>query len=722
MIGRPESTSDGYLPARMLNEFTYCPRLFYYEHVQGLFVHNRETIEGALGHSRVDQRQDDWPPPEQLAEAGQTVRARSVMLASDRYRVIAKLDVLESDGAQVTPVDYKRGRPCVAADGSLEAWDADRIQLAVQALILIDQGYDCREAIVYYAATRQRVRIAIDDSLLRRTEEVIRQAEAVAASDRIPPPLVDSPKCPRCSLVGICLPDETNWLQDSSPVPSASRTQPAAGDNQADAPGPESCSPSAPHVQRTLFELDAPDARANAPSVSARATAPSASARRTQRTLFDREARGQATAAGSPTARPIPEPGADGSSTAGSEPVWRAPDGAGAMLAADVSRPSFREVRRLVPARDDLRPLYLNTPGLYVGKSGQVLEVRDKRATVQTVRLNEICQLNLMGNIQLTTQAIQALCQAEIPIAYFSMGGWFYGVTQGLGVKNIFLRREQFRLADTPSFCLRLARALIAGKIRNQRTMLQRNHVEPPASALIQMKCMQNDAERAETFDVLLGLEGNAARVYFSHFAGMLKVGGERDGSNPTDLPPEAGAASSPEGLSSASASPDAGASSVPSFTFDFAGRNRRPPRDPVNALLSLAYSVLAKDLTITAQTVGFDPYLGYFHQPRFGRASLALDLMEPFRPLIADSAVLSAINTRMVTPRDFIRASNAVALTAEGRKKFFHAYEQRMDTLVTHPLFGYRVNYRRLLEIQTRLLARVLTRELANYPVFTTR
>ena len=122
-------------------------------------------------------------------------------------------------------------------------------------------------------------------------------------------------------------------------------------------------------------------------------------------------------------------------------------------------------------------------------------------------------------------------------------------------------------------------------------------------------------------------------------------------------------------------------------FSFDFAGRNRRPPRDPVNALLSLAYSLLAKDLTIVTQTVGFDPYLGYFHQPRFGRASLALDLMEPFRPLIADSAVLSAINTRMVTPDDFVRAGDAVALTADGRKKFFQAYEQRMDTLVTHPL-----------------------------------
>jgi CRISP-associated protein Cas1 len=119
---------------------------------------------------------------------------------------------------------------------------------------------------------------------------------------------------------------------------------------------------------------------------------------------------------------------------------------------------------------------------------------------------------------------------------------------------------------------------------------------------------------------------------------------------------------------------------------------------------------------------VGFDPYVGFYHQPRFGRPALALDLMEPFRALIVDSAVLTAVNTGMVTARDFVRAGGAVALTAGGRKAFFRAYEMRMDTLVTHPLFEYRVSYRRLLEIQARLLARVLDGEIGEYPVFTTR
>jgi CRISPR-associated protein Cas1 len=157
-------------------------------------------------------------------------------------------------------------------------------------------------------------------------------------------------------------------------------------------------------------------------------------------------------------------------------------------------------------------------------------------------------------------------------------------------------------------------------------------------------------------------------------------------------------------------------------FRFDFSGRNRRPPRDAVNALLSLAYSLLVKDFTIACYAVGFDPYMGFYHQPRFGRPALALDLMEPFRALIADSAVLTAINTRMVTPQDFVQGGPAVALTPGGRKSFFRAYELRMDTLVTHPLFEYRVSYRRLLEIQARLLARVLEGEIGEYPVFITR
>ena len=353
-------------------------------------------------------------------------------------------------------------------------------------------------------------------------------------------------------------------------------------------------------------------------------------------------------------------------------------------------KPVAREVRPLMTPRSEQKPLYLNTQGMRVGKSGEVLQVREKESLVQEVRIGEICQVNLMGNVQVTTQAMQTLLERDVPVCYFSQGGWFYGQASGMNTKNIFLRQKQFRLADNESFALSLARQLVAGKIRNQRTMLQRNHVEPRPGDLFEMKQMADRAERAQALDELLGIEGNAARVYFGAFNGLVK--GDEEGGG------------------------------AEGFGFEFDGRNRRPPKDPVNALLSLAYSLLARDLTIACYAVGFDPLMGYYHQPRFGRPALALDLMEPFRPLIADSAVLSAINTRMVGLADFVHAGGGVALTASGRKAFMRAYELRMDMLVTHPLFGYRVSYRRMLEIQARLLARVMEGEIRDYPVFVTR
>jgi CRISPR-associated protein Cas1 len=641
-----------YLPARMLNEFVYCPRLFFYEWVEGIFVQSRDTVEGKLRHEKLERKDDALLTAAEAEATGDHIHSRSVTLASETHKLIAKMDLIEGDGGVVTPVDYKHGAPREnERDGTLEAWDTDRVQLCVQALILRDNGYRCDEGVIYYVATKQRVRVAIDDELVRFTLDALGRARATAEAGKTPPPLVDSPKCPRCSLVGICLPDETQvCLQITKGVES--------------------------FRQLALFDsLDHHRVESRIPDIST------------------------------------------------------------------------VEVRRLVPARDDLRPLFLNSQGLRVGKSGEVLQVHEKNKLVQEVRLGEISQLNLFGNIQLTTQAIQSLCAGEIPIAYFSQGGWFYGVTHGLGVKNIYLRREQFRVAEIPSVCLDLSRALVAGKIRNQRTMLQRNHIEPPAAALNHLKCMIDDAERAESMDELLGIEGNAARVYFEHFAGLIKVDTDEGGNaRPQSNGRQAATNGDPSDDRSDGAQPDAAQPSSDSvqvvtvatantntrtkhaaarqmrFTFDFVHRNRRPPRDAINALLSLAYSILAKDLTIVCHAVGFDPYLGFYHQPRFGRPALALDLMEPFRPLIADSAVINAVNTRMITPKDFIQVGPSVALKPDGRKAFFRAYEQRMDTLVTHPLFGYRVNYRRVLEIQARLLARVLTGELSQYPVFVTR
>lgn len=571
-------TLPDYLPARMLNEFVYCPRLFFYEWVDGVFAHNADTVSGSLRHEKIERTADALPPADELGD--DKIHSRSVTLASERHRVIATLDLVEGQDGTVSPVDYKVGSPR-KTDAAPEAWPADRVQVCLQAIILRERGYRCDTAVLYYHATRQRVRVGIDEQAIAETLAALDEARRVAATGRIPPPLVDSPKCPRCSLVGICLPDETRALG-----------------------------------------------------------------------------------------------------------VRTSTDGQLALFAEDAVLEAG-EPRRLVPARDDLRPLYVIGQGLSVGKSGQVLQVKDVREgkrIVQEARLNDVSQVNLFGNVQLSTQALQGLCEAERPIAYFSQGGWFYGLTQGLGLKNVFLRRAQFEHAADDAFAVVVARALVASKIRNQRTLLQRNHEEPPGQTLDRLRRLSLQAERCWDIESLRGIEGTAARLYFEAFPGMLKLDDDER------------------------------------VAFSFEHRNRRPPRDPVNALLSLAYSLLAKDLTIVCAAIGFDPFIGYYHQPRFGRPALALDLMEPFRPLISDSVVLTALNTRMVTSADFVTAANSSALTSKGRKGLMRAYEQRMDQLVTHPQFGYRVSYRRVLEIQARLLGRLLTGEIQTYSGFETR
>jgi CRISPR-associated protein Cas1 len=278
-------------------------------------------------------------------------------------------------------------------------------------------------------------------------------------------------------------------------------------------------------------------------------------------------------------------------------------------------------------------------------------------------------------------------------------------------MKNVFTRIEQFRAAEDGRRCLALARRFVHGKIRNQRTLLMRLHVEPPAPVLLRLKQAAQDVLAARSLDELLGMEGAAAALYLQHFSGMIKVGSGTDDDD--ELP----------GLETGNDEEEKPVEPAPpAFTFDFTKRKRRPPTDPVNALLSLAYSLLAKDCTVTAHAVGFDPYVGFYHQPRFGRPALALDLMEEFRPLIAESTVLTALNNRMITLEHFVRAGDAVNLTAAGRKVFFQVYEQRMISLITHPVFDYKVSYRRVLELQARILARHLTGEISEYVPMVTR
>ena len=565
------------LPARMLNEFTYCPRLFYLEYVQREWAHSADTLDGRFVHRRVDREEGRVPSAEDLS--GQVrLHSRSVLVGSDALGATARIDLIETDEGRVIPVDYKRGKPPDVREG---AWEPARVQLCLQGLLLRENGYECDEGALYFAEAQERVRVPFDEELVGRTLALLTEARRVAQSGEIPPPLVNSPKCPRCSLVGICLPDETNILRVS-----------------AEAPG----------------------------------------------------------VAGQPA---------------------HAESGERAAVAA----------RRLIPARDDQLAVYVQGQGFSVGLKGETLEIRDRGKAVNEARLLDTSQLNLFGNVQLSAQALRELAAREIPVLHLSYGGWLAAVTTPPPHKNIELRRRQFAAAADPAVCLRLARSFVSGKIRNSRTLLRRNARQLPDGLLYRLAFWRKRAERENSLESLLGVEGTAARDYFSNFALMFKNG---EGARP--------------------------------IAFDFSTRNRRPPRDPVNALLSFLYSMLAKEMLVALIGVGFDPYQGFYHQPRYGRPALALDLMEEFRPLVADSVVIGLVNNGEVRQSDFIERAGSVALTDGGRRRVLEAFERRLDTLVTHPRFGYQISYRRIFEVQARLLARFLSGEISDYPAFCTR
>lgn len=545
------------IPARMVNEFVYCPRLAYLMWTQSEWSDSADTVDGRRVHARADRPGPPLPSPDTIADAEPTPATRAVTLSSATLGVIARIDIAEAEDGCVTPVDYKRGkRPHIAAG----AYEPERIQVCLQALLLEEHGYRVTEGAIWYAESRERVRLALDDALRTAARTAVHELRLLVAQGRIPPPLTDSPKCPRCALVAICLPDEVAALRGSPLAP-----------------------------------------------------------------------------------RPI-----------------------------------------AVPA-DEALPLVVQSQRARISKEGETLKISDEEQGDTTVRLIDVSDLVLFGNAHITTPALATLLERDIPVTFLSHGGWFRGIAHGLGHRNVELRTAQYRQSFDDAFCLRFARDLVAAKIANQRTILRRNGRDDPdrALALDRLSAARKTSGRAASLGELLGFEGDAAGVYFRAFARLLS-------------PPKAEADAMP-------------------FRFD--ARNRRPPMDPVNAMLSLAYAMLARHFTVALASVGLDAYRGFYHAPRYGRPALALDMMEPFRPIIADSVVLSVVNTGEIGPGDFVVATTGTALTTSGRRRFVEAFERRLSQETTHPLFGYRVSMRRLLLVQGRLLSRYLLGELPTFP-----
>ena len=512
----PSDIATPLVPARMVNEWVYCPRLAYLEWVEGEWAESADTAQGKRVHARVDQSGGRLPAPEELG--AEVVRVRSVTLSSERLGVIAKMDVVDVRDGLVMPVDFKKGkRPHVA----FGAYNPERVQICVQAMILEDNGYRVEQGAIWYAGSRERVRIALDDALRARTLEAIEGLRAAAEARRRPPPLEDSPKCPRCSLAGICLPDETNLFKTGHPP------------------------------------------------------------------------------------------------------------------------------RPLNPSDDPALPLYVQTPGARLRKSGGRLIVESDDDIVE-VPMIDVSQVALFGPVSVTTPALHALMRAEIPVSWFSTGGWFLGHTIGTGNGNVAVREAQYQAAFSQRRCLEFARALVVAKVRNSRTMLRRNWrsergTEGKTEALAGLKRIARRAPHAADVQQLLGLEGEAAAIYFGSFNQMLACGDAN-------------------GLGG----------------FSFATRGRRPPPDPVNAMLSLAYALLTRAMTVTISSTGLDPYMGLYHRPRHGRPALALDLMEPFRAIVADSTTIQVVNNGEIKPSDFVFNGPACSLNPRGRKTLIAAFERR--------------------------------------------
>ena len=368
------------------------------------------------------------------------------------------------------------------------------------------------------------------------------------------------------------------------------------------------------------------------------------------------------------------------------------PDETNALLhsPADPTAPitvDGKPTRRLYPVRDDATPFYVQEQGAYVGVSKQRIIVKKSGEELASVKLSDMSQLVLLGNIQVSTQAIHILFESAIPVVYLSTSHWFYGISHGIHLRNAYDRAAQFRVAGEPDRCLVFAKQVVMDKAENQRTLLRRNAPADQATerAVADIDDLIHRVPNVDSIERLLGMEGAIAAAYFGRFSTLLK---------PRDFDAQ----------------------------WDFNGRNRRPPRDPVNAMLSFGYAMLAKECSTALLAEGLDPWWGLYHQPRHGRPALALDIMEPFRPAIVDSAVISAINTGMVTQSSFDSSPSGCLLKPDGRKAFIRAYDARLDQLITHPIFDYRCSWRVVIRLQARLLSRWFRGEIPAYTSVVTR
>ena len=336
-----------------------------------------------------------------------------------------------------------------------------------------------------------------------------------------------------------------------------------------------------------------------------------------------------------------------------------------------------------------LNTLYVTSPDRYLSLDGENVVVNCEQEVVGRVPLHNLERIMSFGYTG-ASPALMGKCAEEgIELVFMKPTGQFLARVEGKINGNVLLRREQYRIADDSEKSLAIARVMIAGKIFNSRQSVERTirdyslriDTEKFRSKSGFLNTSVENALNAKNADELRGIEGEAATVYFSVFNDMILQQKE---------------------------------------DFVFNGRNKRPPRDNVNAMLSFAYSLATGMCCSGLESVGLDPYVGFFHTDRPGRSSLALDLVEEFRVPLCDRFVLSLINKKIITGKDFIyREDGAVILTDDGRRTFIKAWQNRKDDIITHPFLNEKIKWGLLPYIQALLLARHIRGDLDMYPVF---
>jgi CRISPR-associated protein Cas1 len=338
-----------------------------------------------------------------------------------------------------------------------------------------------------------------------------------------------------------------------------------------------------------------------------------------------------------------------------------------------------------------LNTLYITVEGSRLNKEGECVVVSIQDEKKAQVPLRHLRSVVCLARAWVTPELMESCLEAGIHVSFFGMTGRFLGRVEGVPGGNVLLRRQQYRAADDPARTLALCRAIVAGKLANARQFLmhaRRDAAPERQEALGEVAHRLSNhlraLERAEELDQVRGLEGIAARDYFEAFPALLKkaAGG-----------------------------------------FGFDGRNRRPPRDPLNALLSFGYALLAQDCAGALCGVGLDPAVGFLHEDRPGRLSLALDLMEEFRAPVVDRFVFALVNRAQVKPEDFrTEAAGAVLLRDEARKAFLVAWQEAKRGTVRHPFLDQETTWGMAPHLQALLLARFIRGELDAYPPFSVR